>query len=231
MEHISSREPLACIAHEVNQPLAAIVANAESCLLWLSSDRPDLARVRIAVERIVRNGHHASALIGSIRAAFRKRSPAISRLNLNEVIEDILSLMVAELHQCDIELKLDLCSDLGCVRGDRIQVQQVILNLVKNAVESMSGEGGKPRSLRISTSAELEGFALVAVEDCGDGIGAAAMSHIFDPFFTTKRDGMGVGLSICRSIVEAHGGRLCAANREPNGSVFRFTIPIANEEA
>jgi signal transduction histidine kinase len=126
---------------------------------------------------------------------------------------------------------MDLCGDLGFIRGDRIQVQQVILNLVKNAMESMNGDGGKPRSLRISTSGELEGFALVAVEDSGDGIGAAAMSDIFEPFFTTKRDGMGVGLSICRSIVEAHGGRLWAANHEPNGGVFRFTIPIANGEA
>jgi signal transduction histidine kinase len=230
MEQLSAREPLASIAHEVNQPLAAIVANAESCLLWLDSERPDLARVRSAVERIVRNGHHASALIDSIRAAFRKRSPAMARLSANEVIEDILSLMAAELQQWEIELQLELCGNLGCIRGDRLQLQQVILNLVKNAAQAMTGAGGRPRALRISTSGELGGFALVAVEDTGDGISASALSHIFEPFFTTKSDGMGVGLSICRAIVEAHGGRLWASNREPIGSVFQFTIPIASDE-
>jgi C4-dicarboxylate-specific signal transduction histidine kinase len=222
---MTMRELVASIAHEVNQPLAAIVANAESCLSWLGADQPDVARVRKAAERIVRNGHRASAVLSSIRAQLGAPTPIMSALDLNEVIRDILDLMRTELSRYDVVLQIELCRYLGCIRGNRIQLQQVILNLIKNGIESMSESVTRPLLVRVSTAMN-GGSAVVAVEDSGTGFDTAATRRMFEPFYTTKVQGTGVGLSICRSIVEAHGGVLWASRGEPRGSVFQFTVPL-----
>jgi signal transduction histidine kinase len=222
---MSMNELLASIAHEVNQPLAAIVANADACLSWLGMDPPDLARVRKATERIVRDGHRASAVLSSIRAMLQSPVPAMSELDLNEVIRDVLDLMRHELTRYDVILQIDLCKQRGCIRGNRIQLQQVLVNLIKNAIESMTDSVVRPLLVRVSTAIQGE-WAVVSVEDSGSGFDAAAAEHMFEPFFTTKRAGTGVGLSICRSIVEAHGGVLCATRKESPGSVFQFTVPL-----
>jgi C4-dicarboxylate-specific signal transduction histidine kinase len=219
------RELIASVAHEVNQPLAAIVANADACLSCLGADQPDLARVRRAAKRILRDGYRASAVLSSIRTLLESPVPAMSDLNLNEVIRDILDLMRNELSRYDVILQIDLCKRLGCIRGNRIQLQQVMVNLIKNAIESMSDSVVRPLLVRVSTAIQGK-LAVVAVEDSGSGFDAAVAEHMFEPFFTTKREGTGVGLSICRSFVEAHGGVLYATRKQSPGSVFQFTLPL-----
>jgi C4-dicarboxylate-specific signal transduction histidine kinase len=222
---LTMRELIASIAHEVNQPLTAILTNAESCLSWLGADPPDLARLRKAAERIVRDGCRASAVLSSIRTLLKTPALSMSELDLNEVIRDILESMRTELSQYDVVLQIDLCKQLRGVLGNRIQLQQVLINLIKNAIESMSESVLRPLLVRVSTTIQGE-FAVVAVEDFGSGFDAAAAGHMFEPFFTTKGEGMGVGLPICRSIVEAHGGVLWASCNEPQGSVFQFTVRL-----
>lgn len=219
------RELVASIAHEVNQPLAAIVANAEACLSWLGTDQPDVARVRRAAERIVRDGYRASDVLESIRALLKAPAPAMSEIDLNGVIRDILELMRNELSRYDVVLQIELCKTLRCVWGNRIQLQQVLINLIKNAIESMSASVARPLLVRVSTVAQGQS-AVVAIEDFGSGFDAIAEERMFEPFFTTKREGTGVGLRICRSIVEAHGGVLRACRKEAQGSVFQFTVPM-----
>jgi C4-dicarboxylate-specific signal transduction histidine kinase len=222
---MTMRELVASIAHEVNQPLAAIIANADACLTWLGSDPPDMARVRKAAERIVRDGYRASAVLGGIRALIRVPSQAMSELDLNEVIRGVFELMRNELSRYDVVLQVDLCGHLRGIWGNRIQLQQVLINLIKNAIESMSDSVLRPLLIRVSTAIQGE-LAVVAVEDSGSGFDAAAAEHMFEPFFSTKREGTGVGLWICRCIVEAHGGILCATRKESPGSVFQFTVPL-----
>ena len=219
------RELIASVAHEVNQPLAAIVANADACLSCLATDQPDLARVRRAAKRILRDGYRASVVLSSIRAVLENPVPAMSELNLNEIIRDIPDLMRNELSRYDVILQIDLCKQLGSIRGNRIQLQQVLVNLIKNAIESMSESVARPLLVRVSTAIRGK-WAVVAVEDSGSGFDAATAEHMFEPFFTTKREGTGVGLSICRSIVESHGGVLCATRKQSPGSVFHFTVPL-----
>jgi signal transduction histidine kinase len=225
---MTMREVVASIAHEVNQPLAAIVANAESCLSWLSADQPDMARARKAAERIVRDGHHASDVLNGIRALLKSAAPAMLPLDLNEVVRDILDPMRADLSEKQVVLHIELTSQLGYVRGNRTQLQQVLLNLVKNAVESMCSEAPRPLLVRLSTAIQ-GGSAVLAVEDSGSGFDGAAAARMFEPFFTTKVQGTGVGLSICRSIVEAHGGVIWATPKTPHGSVFQFTVPFIGQ--
>jgi signal transduction histidine kinase len=155
----------------------------------------------------------------------RKGSPAISQLDLNGAITDVLDLMRNELSRHDVALETELCADLERITGDRVQLQQVIVNLVKNGIEAMSGVMNRARLLRVTTMLDANGCVLTAVADSGKGLDAPTINRIFEPFFTTRREGMGMGLSICRSIVEAHGGRLWASCRLPHGSVFQFTLP------
>jgi C4-dicarboxylate-specific signal transduction histidine kinase len=221
------RELVASIAHEVNQPLAAIVANAESCLSWLGTDPPDMARARKAAERIVRDGYRASAVLNGIRSLLKTPAPAMLQLDLNGVIRDILEFMRNELGRQDVVLQIELCKTLCPILGNRIQLQQVLVNLIKNAIESMNESDARPLLVRVSTAVQGQ-LAVVAVEDFGSGFDAVAEKSMFDAFFTTKREGMGVGLPICRSIVEAHGGVLWACRKEAQGSVFQFTVPMIN---
>jgi C4-dicarboxylate-specific signal transduction histidine kinase len=221
------RELVASIAHEVNQPLAAIVANAESCLSWLGTDPPDMARARKAAERIVKDGYRASAVLNGIHSLLTTPAPAMLQLDLNGVIRDILEFMRNELGRQDVVLQIELGKTLCPILGNRIQLQQVLVNLIKNAIESMNESDARPLLVRVSTAVQGQ-LAVVAVEDFGSGFDAVAEKSMFDAFFTTKREGMGVGLPICRSIVEAHGGVLWACRKEAQGSVFQFTVPMIN---
>lgn len=218
-------ELVASIAHEVNQPLMAIVTNAETCLRWLAKSPPELGEARNAAERIVRNGHRGAEVIRSIRALARKSPPEMAELDINGVIENILELMRAELSRHEVSVETDLRDGLGPIMGDRVQLQQVIMNLIMNGIEAMGGL--QRRVLRVNTRLDEDGSVLVAVEDSGTGLDPANADRIFDPLFTTKREGLGMGLSISRSIVEAHGGRLWASPRLPHGTVFQCALPAA----
>lgn len=221
-------ELTALIAHEVSQPLMAIVTNADACVTWLTNATPNLEEARRAAERIVNNGHRAGAIIKGIRALARKAEPEMAALDINDAITEIVALMDGELHRQNVLLKSELSGDLGPVIGDRIQLQQVVLNLIVNGIEAMAGVMDRPRTLRISTLTDPSGL-LVAVADGGTGLDPANVGRIFNRLFTTKPDGIGMGLAISRSIIEAHGGVLWATPNQPYGSTFQFTVPSAVE--
>jgi signal transduction histidine kinase len=224
-------ELVASIGHEVNQPLMAVVTNADACLSWLASDRPQLEKARKAAERIVRDGHRVGDIIKTIRALARKSLPEMTQLDINDVIGEVLVLTRSELRRHDVALETELSRGLKPVMADRIQVQQVILNLVMNGIEAMNAITDWSRVLRLSSRLDETGAVLIAVADTGTGLDHAAKDRIFDAFFTTKTDGMGMGLSICRSIVEAHGGRLWASPNLPHGSIFQFAIPVVTKRS
>jgi C4-dicarboxylate-specific signal transduction histidine kinase len=213
------------IAHEVNQPLMALVLNGDACLQWLRADPPNLAEARKAVGHIIEEGHRAGAIVQRIRA-LAKTSPKRVTLDLNELATEAESLLRRELSRSHVALKMELARSLPHVRGDRIQLQQVIFNLAMNAMEAMSAASQGPQELRIRTASEGAGSVVVAVEDSGPGLPAGDPEELFTAFFTTKQDGIGIGLSISRTIVEAHGGRLWAMNSE-RGAVFQFRLPVA----
>lgn len=214
------------IAHEVNQPLMAVVTNAGACLRWLDGAQTDIAMARQAAERIVRDGHRAGDIITSLRNLARKSAPRMEKVSLDHVIQVVLDLLQNEFQHQGVVAKAQLETSAITIRGDSTQLQQVVLNLVMNAVEAMSGAAADPR--RLTVSAEIrDGDALVSVTDTGPGLGADDPDHLFEAFFSTKAEGIGMGLSICRSIIEAHGGRIWAANNGARGGVFSFTLPLA----
>jgi PAS domain S-box-containing protein len=215
----------ASIAHEVNQPIAAAVTNAEAALRWLDARTPDLEEVRQALGRIVKNGRRAGDVISRIRGLIQKAPPRKDRCDLNEAILDVIALTQSEVLKHGVSLQTRLAKDLPAVEGDRTQLQQVILNLILNAVEAMSGIDEEVRELWISTERDGAGGLLVAVRDTGPGLDPTSVDRLTEAFYTTKPDGMGMGLAICRSIIEAHGGRLWASANEPRGAVFQFTLP------
>jgi PAS domain S-box-containing protein len=218
----------ASIAHEINQPLAAIITNADACLLWLDPQRPNLDEAREAATRIVRNGHRAGDIIKSVRALTRKSAPEMVPLDINDVIREVIVFMGAEFRRRGVRIETALPSNLDPVVGDRVQLQQVVLNLVMNGIEAMADSMLGQRRLRIRSVGDEPRQVLVAVEDSGPGLDFAQTERLFEAFFTTKPDGMGMGLSICRSIIEAHGGRLWTSPNLPNGAVFQFTLPAAD---
>lgn len=213
------------IAHEINQPLMAIVTNAATCVRWLNESQLNIGEARLAAERIIRDGHRAGDVIASIRALAKKSPPAPAELDLNALIEEVLSLTRNELNRHGITAETDLAPEPGSALGDRIQLQQVLLNLIINGVEAMSAASHEWRTLKIRSQPGEPGFILVTIADTGVGLAAADGDRIFDVFYTTKPDGMGIGLSICRSIIEAHGGRLWASPNNPVGTVFHMTLP------
>jgi PAS domain S-box-containing protein len=219
-------ELTASIAHEVNQPLAAIVASGNACRRWLASDQPNLDRARDSVDRMIRDAHRASEIITRIRSMTRKAPPAQLPVDINDVIADVLSFARGELLAKDILIRPALLEGLPSIMGDRVQLQQVVLNLVMNAVEAMASITDRERVLAIRSQRADDGSPIVTVEDSGLGLDAANADRIFDAFFTTKPGGMGMGLSISTSIVEAHGGRLWASPNLPHGTTFHFTLPI-----
>ncbi len=216
----------ASIAHEINQPLAAIAANANAGLRWLSRPTPDLEEVHATLKRINNDAHRASDVIQSIRAVFKKAPAQGAPIDVNGVITEVLALVHGELISHLVQARADLLPDLPLIRADRVQLQQVILNLIMNAIEAMSAVEGQPRRLDVTSSRQDPDSVRVTVEDSGPGIGAEGKERIFDAFFSTKSSGMGMGLFICRSIVESHGGRLWVTNASPHGAIFNLVLPI-----
>ena len=221
----------ASIAHEVNQPIAATVANAQAALRWLGAEPPDLDEVRQALGRIVRDGDRAGAVVGRIRALIKKTPPGDERVEINAAIREVIEFARSEAVKSGVLVQTDLLEILPLVRGDRVELQQVILNLVLNAFEAMNGIGEGSRELRITTNKTESGEVLVAVRDSGPEMSSAAFERLFEAFYTTKPDGLGLGLSICRSIIEAHGGRLWASANEARGAIFQFTLPAHGDIA
>jgi PAS domain S-box-containing protein len=220
-------ELAASIAHEVNQPLAAIIASGDSCTAWLANEPPNLDKARGAASRIVQAATQASDIVRRIRALFRKTTSITTPLEINEVITETVSLVGGEVQRKGVSLNTELAANLPAALGDRIQLQQVILNLAINATEAMTGFEDQPRRLVIQSKLAESGEILVSVADTGPGIDPQQTAQLFAPFFTTKPDGIGMGLSISRSIIEAHGGRLWAAANQPRGAVFHFALPAA----
>ncbi len=215
----------ASIAHEMNQPIAATVINAHAALRWLNAQRPDLEEVRQSLTRIVENGSRAGEVIRRIRALIRNAPPRKDWVAINGAILEVVDLTHGEATKNGVTVRTQLAKGLPPIEGDRVQLQQVILNLVINAIEAMSGSDAAPRELLLSTERNESDDVLVKVRDSGPGLAPAAAERLFDAFFTTKPSGLGLGLSICRSIVEARGGRLWATANSPRGAVFQFTAP------
>jgi PAS domain S-box-containing protein len=218
-------ELTASIAHEVNQPLSGIVSNGSACLRWLARDPPNVEEVREAVGDIVRDGKRAGEVIARIRALTKRTAPPQERLDLNETIREVLALVGDEARRNSVMIRTHCESDLSPVSGDRVQLQQVVLNLMMNAIEALSTVRDRPRELAIVTRNIDADQVQVSVEDSGPGLDQTAASKIFDPFYTTKAAGMGMGLSITRSILQNHGGRLWATANQGPGASFHFTLP------
>jgi C4-dicarboxylate-specific signal transduction histidine kinase len=222
---LTMAELTASIAHEVNQPLTAVAVYGRACVEWLSATPPNLEEARRAAEIVIQDGTRAGAVLNRIRALF-KRQPAVTDwLGLNEVIRQAAAFANEEAARSRVLIRTELAADLPQIRGDGVQLEQVVLNLIINAIDSLRETSG-PREIVISSRATASKEALVSVEDNGKGINAEIAPKMFDPFFTTKAHGIGMGLSISRSIVESHGGRLWAESRAPQGAKFQFTVRI-----
>jgi signal transduction histidine kinase len=215
----------ASIAHEVKQPIAAAFTNAQAAQRWLAAQPPNVEKVQQALGRIARDATRAGDVIGRIRTLIEKAPPQKAALEINEVIRDVIALLHGEAVRHRISVRARLAEGMPHVQGDRVQLQQVVLNLIINAIEAMRDVGDGARDLLISTEQAAAGGVLVAVRDSGPGLDPAGLERLFEAFYTTKSGGLGMGLSICRSIIEAHGGRLWAEANEPRGAIFQFTVP------
>jgi PAS domain S-box-containing protein len=220
----------ASIAHEVNQPITAAVINAEAALHWLGIEPLNLEKIREVLGLVVEDGTRAGNIIGGIRALIRKVPPRQTCLDINEAIREVIALTHGEAVRTGVSVRTDLADGLPLIYGDRVQLQQVIMNLIINAIEAMSGGAETSRDLLISTRRTEPGGVHVAVRDSGPGLDPASSDHLFKAFYTTKSGGMGMGLAICRSIIEAHEGQLCVTANEPRGAVFHFTLPLQRGE-
>jgi PAS domain S-box-containing protein len=242
-------ELTASIAHEINQPLAAVLTNAHLGIRWLSGNSPNLEEASEAMRRIVRDGNRVSDVISRMRALFKKAPTAKEWLAVNEAIEEIVILTQGEAQRNGVSLRAELADNLPLILADRIQLQQVVLNLLMNAIEAMSAAAEGPRELWVSSrrvtgdvapkklifdaaihTESEEHYILVAIRDSGPGLDPKNLDRLFDAFFTTKPQGLGMGLAISSSIIEAHGGKLWATRNEPNGAVFQFTLPITSTD-
>ena len=221
----------ASIAHEVNQPLSGIVTNAGTCLRMLDADPPNLSGARETVVRTLRDGNRAADVIKRLRALFSNAGFARERLDLNELTREVIALSLDDLERSRVAVQLELADDLPTMTGDRVQLQQVILNLIRNALDAMVGVHGRPRRLLITTEREDDDNVRVSVRDSGVGVDPESMNKLLDAFYTTKRDGMGIGLSVSRSIVERHAGRLWAEPNDGPGATFSFSLPSRPEAA
>jgi C4-dicarboxylate-specific signal transduction histidine kinase len=214
----------ASIAHEVNQPIAAAVTNAQAALRWLAAEPSNLEEVQQALTSIARDGRRAGEVISRIRALVNKAPPRKDRWEINGVVLEIIELTRVEAAKNGVSVLTELADHLPVVEADRVQLQQVLLNLIVNALEATAADEG-PAELLISTAKDESSGVVVAVRDTGPGLDAAMLERVFEPFFTTKPTGLGLGLSICRSIIEAHGGRLWASTDQRRGATFHFTLP------
>jgi PAS domain S-box-containing protein len=218
-------ELTASIAHEVNQPLAAIVTNGEACLRWLGHDPPELGEVRSGLESMISDGVRASEVVWGLRALSKKTEPQRIRLNLNDVIDQVILLIQREVLNHRVSLRLELAPALPPVLGDRVQLQQVIMNLLVNGIQAMTSVTDRPRELVVRSQRDGDEQVLIEVRDTGVGIPSDNINQLFNAFLTTKQNGMGMGLSICRSIIEAHGGRIWASDNAGPGAILQFTLP------
>jgi signal transduction histidine kinase len=226
LDRLASLDQLtASIVHEVTQPIAATLTNAQAALRWLDRREPDLVEVRQSLDSIIKEGHHVREVIDRIRAFIKKAPPRKDRLEINGAIREVIEFTRGEAAKNGVLMKTNLADALPLIEGDRVQLQQVILNLIINAAEAMSCIGEGPRELLISSGKADSNSVRVAVQDSGPGLAPAALERVFEAFYTTKPSGLGVGLSICRSIIEAHGGRLWASANVPRGATFQFTVP------
>jgi C4-dicarboxylate-specific signal transduction histidine kinase len=223
---LSMGELAASIAHEVNQPLTAVVTNGQACLEWLSADPPNLDKARRTTESIIQNGTRAGSVLGRIRSLFKKEPPVRHWLEMNEVIEELIVFLRDEAVGRRVTIRTDLAPGLPRIKGDRVRLQQVVLNLLMNGMDALSDVAGRPRELLITSKRNDSAEIAVCVEDSGVGLSPEIEGRVFDPFFTTKHNGIGMGLSISRSIVESHGGRLWGASQGSGGAVFQFTLPV-----
>src|SRR5229473_1261492 len=223
-------ELTAAIAHEVNQPLTGLVSSGNACLRWLAGDVPNLMAARESVERMISAGSRAGEVIRRIRALVGKAPPLRDRLNINDAITEVVTLIRGEIQRNRISLRTKLSTDVPLVLGDRIQLQQVILNLLLNAMEAMSDVSPQPRELSVSSAKDGPNGALVSVRDSGTGLDGTVLDRLFEAFYTTKAHGMGIGLAVSRTIIQAHGGRLWAMPNVPQGAIFQFTLPADGEE-
>src|SRR4030088_3182837 len=219
-------ELTASIAHEVNQPLAAVVNAAAACRRWLDGDTPNLDEARSAVDWIVNEANRASEVIRRVRALANKTDIEKVPLDVNDIVTEAIALVQRELTSHRVSLRIEFAPALPMIPGDRVQLQQVIINLVMNGIEAMQSVTDRPRELEIRSQQDETHRVLVTVTDSGVGISAENADRLFNAFFTTKSSGMGMGLSICRSIVEAHGGRLWTTANVPHGAMFQFTLPV-----
>jgi signal transduction histidine kinase len=222
---IAIGETSASIAHEIKQPLSAIVTNSDVALGWLAKQTPDIRQAAAALERIAGDAYRANKVVESVRAIFKKEDQNLNLLNADDVIREVLALIRIELEEHGVALRVALSDGPKRVLADRIQLQQVVLNLVRNAIEAMDGMTGRPRVLTVG-SAATETELVITVEDTGPGIDPDVLARVFDPFFTTKSNGMGMGLAICKSIAESHGGRLSARPAKSEGAVFEIILPL-----
>jgi len=225
MQIATVAELSASIAHEINQPLASVVTNAHACQTWLSHDPPNLERAQATLDRIIRDGHSAAEVVRRIRALFKEAAPIKAPLDINQIVAEVLRVLSDELRDNNIIAETELEADLPMIEADQVQIQQTLINLVHNAIEAMSGVTDRAKSLVLS-SRRLGEELLIQVRDRGVGIKDPAL--VFEPFFTTKESGMGMGLSICRSIIEAHGGRIWAAANQDAGTTFSFTLLLTS---
>jgi C4-dicarboxylate-specific signal transduction histidine kinase len=215
----------ASIAHEVNQPLAGIITNASTCLRMLNTNPPDVDGARETARRTIRDGNRASDVITRLRSLFSKKEFTLEPLDLNEATREVIALSLSELQRNRVIVQSELADDLPSITGDRVQLQQVLLNLLRNASDAMVGVDDRPRQLLIRTESEGTDHVRVTVRDAGVGIERQGMDKLFDAFYTTKSDGMGIGLSVSRSIVERHRGRLWVEPNDGPGATFAFSIP------
>jgi C4-dicarboxylate-specific signal transduction histidine kinase len=218
-------ELAATIAHEVNQPLTAMVANANATRRMLGNGKANLDEAREAIDDIIKDAHRASQVVGRIRSLLSKGPHRTRPLSINEVIEDVVVIVRNDLVGKKVSLRMELADGLEKVEADRVEIQQVILNLMMNAVEAMSIVEDRERNLFVQTARDESGGVLIEVRDSGVGIASEHLAHIFEAFYTTRPEGMGMGLSICRTIIEAHGGRLWAESIKDKGATLRFTLP------
>jgi signal transduction histidine kinase len=217
----------ASIAHEVNQPLTGIITNAGTCLRMLAAQPPDIEGARASAVRTLRDGSRASEVITRLRALFRKKEAKTELVNLNEVTGEVIALSLSELQRHHVTLRTELADELPPVVGDRVQLQQVILNLLLNAVDSMARVEDRARVLVVATVCEADDRVCLSVRDCGVGVDAQVLARLFEPFYTTKADGMGIGLFVSRSIIESHRGSLRVTANEGPGVTFSFSVPRA----
>ena len=214
----------------INQPLAAIITNGNACLRWLAGDSPNLDEARETARRIIRDGNRAGDVIGRIRTLLRKTGTEKELLDMNQAVREVVALAEGEVRRNGVALRTELTGDLPPILGDRVELEQVVLNLIMNAIEAMSAIGDRPRELVVRTQSGEVDQVCVTVQDSGIGLDPQSMGRIFDAFYTTKSQGMGMGLAISRSIVENHGGQLWAVPNEGPGATFQFTLQACSKQ-